>query len=412
MKSGGDLVLLTAAFPFGNKSETFLEPEIEILARRFARILILPSRREAGVRPLPYNVSLIEMDWLRTASRAAKRRALLSPEAGRVLLTTFRSGGNWRPYAQALRTYADVLARNIMKFRSLLRLTYERRLERAVFYDYWFENSTLALALLRRSGAISAAVCRAHGFDVYDERWGGRRVPFREFKAAGLDVVFAVSSFAAHYLCEKTPALQGKLRVSRLGVREQPVVKAKCGSVPLVVSCGSLLPQKRVHLIPEVLARVGRPVRWVHLGDGPERAAVEAAASRLPEPIGWELRGHLNNRDVLRFYQDNDVAALVSLSISEGLPVSMMEAQSFGIPIVAVGVHGVPEIVNQTTGILLSPDSTTHGVASALALALQPGRFDRAGIRAFFRQHYEADTNYNSFADALVALQKNQASGT
>jgi glycosyltransferase involved in cell wall biosynthesis len=146
------------------------------------------------------------------------------------------------------------------------------------------------------------------------------------------------------------------------------------------------------------------------LGDGVERAAVLAAASLLPAHVDWELPGHLDNRDVLRFYERNHVAALLSLSVSEGLPVSMMEAQSFGIPVVAVGVHGVPEIVNETTGVLLAPSAGPDDAAVGLVTALEPGRFNRARIREFFREHYEAGSNYNSFADALISIQKDQAS--
>jgi glycosyltransferase involved in cell wall biosynthesis len=409
VNSSEAVVLLTAAFPFGNKSETFLETEIEILAERFKRIFILPSHREGGVRPLPPNVILVEMDWLDAPSRWAKLGALHSVAAGRVALATFRTPANWRPYLRAARMYADLLAHNVLKLRSLARFIRDHRLEGAIFYDYWFENSTLALALLRRSGAISAAVCRAHRFDVYDECWGQLPVPFREFKARGLDVIFAVSEFGARYLRQRIPALDGKIRVSRLGVREQPWTGTERGAAPLVVSCGSLLPHKRVQRIPDMLVRLGRPLRWVHLGEGPERPAVQDAASRLPAHVAWELPGHLDNRDLLRFYRRNEVDALLSLSVSEGLPVSMMEAQSFGIPVVAVGVHGVPEIVNETTGVLLPPDAGPEQAAVGLAAALEPGRFDRARIREFFREHYEANANYNLFADSLISLREDQA---
>jgi glycosyltransferase involved in cell wall biosynthesis len=129
----------------------------------------------------------------------------------------------------------------------------------------------------------------------------------------------------------------------------------------------------------------------------------------LPESITGELRGHVDTDEVVRFYRDNYVDAFVSLSVSEGLPVSMMEAQSFGIPIVAVGVHGVPEIVNDATGVLLEPEATVEAMAEGLTTALDPDRFDRAEIRHFFSEHFEAGTNYNAFADALIALWEDQA---
>ncbi len=409
MKAPPDLVLLTATYPFGNKSETFLETEIEVLAQRFSRVFVLPSHREEGVRPLPANVSLVEMDWLTEPSGSAKMRALGSASAASVMLRTLTQSGNWRPYVSRGRMYLDLLARNLLKARSLGEFIQTHRLSRAVFYDYWFENSTLALALLRRSGVIATAVSRGHRFDIYDECWDGCPVPFREYKAAGLDRVFPVSRFGMRYLHDRSPHLQGKLQLAKLGVESQPEPATAPGSLPLVASCSSMLPRKRVELIPSVLRSLGRPLRWVHLGDGPERPVVERALAGLPESITWELRGHVDNDEVVRFYRENYVDAFVSLSVSEGLPVSMMEAQSFGIPILAIGVHGVPEIVNDATGVLLEPEATVEAMAEGLTTALDPDRFDRAEIRHFFSEHFEAGTNYNAFADALIALWEDQA---
>jgi glycosyltransferase involved in cell wall biosynthesis len=405
-----NLVLLTSAFPFGNKSETFLESEIEVLARRFPRILVLPSHREPGVRRLPGNVELVEMGWLEEPPRREKLRALASDEAVEVMRETL-TGVDGRSHLRSPRIHLDILARNVLKLRELSALLDDRPgLRDAVFYDYWFENSTLALALARRRGIVRAAACRAHGFDLYDERWEGGLVPFRAFKLTGLDLVAPVSEFGTRYLKERAPgSADNHIRTFRLGVRPQPDHDPPPSDPPLVLSVGSMLPAKRVALVPEVLARVGRALRWVHLGDGPARPAVEAAAGRLPERVRWELRGHVDNAEVLRFYRENGVAAMLSLSVSEGLPVSMMEALSFGVPVVSPGVHGVPEAVNEVTGVLLQPDAGVEETAVALCSALEPERFDRRRIRAFFRERFEAGANYDRFADALIALREDQA---
>lgn len=411
MRADLELVLLTAAYPFGNRSETFLESEIRVLAERFARIFVLPSYREAGTRRLPANAELVEMDWLNEPPRAAKRRALASREALWVLLSTRESPGGIRSYRRAWRLHLDILARNILKLRALESFVRGRQLGGAIFYDYWLENSTTALALLRRSGAIAAAVSRAHNFDLYDECWEAGPVPFQEAKARGLDAVFAVSAEGAAYLEQRVPGLRGKVRVERLGVPDpgRTCPEASAGAPPVVVSCSSLIPIKRVHLIPDVLTRLNRPVRWVHIGDGPERSCVESAASRLNPEVEWDLLGHLDNDDVLRFYEQHHVDAFLSLSISEGLPVSMMEAQSYGVPIVACEVHGIPEIVTDRTGVLCPRGATVAQVARGLEEVLEPGRFDVGSMRAFFRDRFEASVNFNRFADALIELRQDQA---
>ena len=55
-ESPDTLVLLTAVYPFGQRSEPFLDAELPILARRFDRVFVVPSNRESGERRLPAGV--------------------------------------------------------------------------------------------------------------------------------------------------------------------------------------------------------------------------------------------------------------------------------------------------------------------------------------------------------------------
>lgn len=411
MSGAPELVLLTAAFPYGDKSETFLETEIRVLARRFSRIRVLPSHRREGIRPLPANVELVEMEWLEGWTSSDRIRALASARAMGVLVQSLRRPRNWGAYlGTGRKLYLDLLARNLLKARALERWVRREGLRDALFYDYWFENSTLALALLRRSGAVDAAVARGHAFDVYDDRWDDGVVPFREAKVRGLDRVYLVSRHGLEYMRERLSAdVAARLRLARLGVPRQRVSDAPPGPTPLVVSCSSMLPRKRVHVLPRVLGRVERPLRWIHFGDGPERERVEREAAALPDRVEWELRGHVPNPELLDFYRENRVDLLLSVSVAEGLPVSMMEAISFGVPVVGLAVQGTPEIVTDATGILLDEDADEDAVARAVERALEPGRFDRDRIRAFFRSRFDAETNYDEFADALIAIWQDQA---
>jgi glycosyltransferase involved in cell wall biosynthesis len=411
-----DLVLLTAAYPFGLKNETFLETEIEVLGERFDRVHVLPSCRQNGLRPTPDNVEIVEMDWLNEAARLVRHRALgalLSSSAARVIRRTVKSGADLRPYLRSP-DYLYILARNMLKYQELTQFVHQRNLSDAIFYDYWFENSTIALALLRESGLIDTAVTRAHGFDVYDERWSLGAVPFREAKAHSLDAIFAASLASADYLRMHLADEQQKIHTQHLGVHiPAHTCPPKTEATPLIVTCAGLEPVKRIHLVPEVLAYTHTPMRWIHFGDGPERDRVHEAARRLlDDRVSWELRGQVENRHVLDFYERNHVDAMLSLSASEGgAPVSMMEAQSYGIPVVARGVGGVPEIVTDASGMLLAPDAAPSDVAAALESALDPMRFDSQAVRRSCERRFDARVNHNRFVDRLLALHEANKSG-
>ena len=62
----------------------------------------------------------------------------------------------------------------------------------------------------------------------------------------------------------------------------------------------------------------------------------------------------------------NYIDALINVSESEGLPFSMMEAISFGIPVIGTNVGGVKEIINNDTGILLEKDFEIKSLSSLI----------------------------------------------
>jgi glycosyltransferase involved in cell wall biosynthesis len=398
-----DLVMLTGRFPNG---EAVLSGELAVTAPRFERVFVIPSHRGrpgAETSPLPENAAAVDLGWGQGWSRSQKLSALRSPLALRILARTLRRPSNWHAYAAGARVYLDLLAENLLKARSLAAWVEENGLCDALFYDFWFENSTLALAALRQEGAIRCAVARAHRFDAFDfDRAGLRRVPFREFKADQLDAIYPIAEDSADYMREKVGANASKVQLARLGVPVPDAYPETLAEPPLVVSCSSLIPRKQVHLIPEVLRACQRPLRWVHFGEGSERQRAEEAAVSLPGTVSWELPGRVENAAVHRFYAEKGVSAFLSLSLSEGVPVSMMEAQSYGVPIVALAVGGVPEIVGEGTGTLLPADAGLREVATALAGALDPRSFDREAIRAAFATRYDAAANYRAFGDALL----------
>lgn len=405
MTAKPDLVMLTGRFP---KGEAVLGGELRVTAARFERVFVIPSnpgRPGAETTELPANATLADLGWRRGWSRAQKLSVLRSRLALRILARTLRHPFNWRAYIAGARVYLDVLAENLLKARSLAAWVEENGLRDALFYDFWFENSTLALAALRQQGEIHCAVARAHRFDIFDfGKVGLRRVPFREFKADHLDAIFPIADDGAGYMRERVGSNAGKVRLARLGVPFPATYPKALAEPPLVVSCASLIPRKQVHLIPEVLRACEGPLRWVHFGEGSERQRVEAAASLLPDRVSWELPGRVENPVVCDFYAENGVAAFLSLSLSEGVPVSMMEAQSYGVPIVALAVGGVPEIVQAGTGTILPADAGVLRVAEALSRALDPGSFDREAVRAAFSARYDASANYRAFADALLEV--------
>lgn len=111
-------------------------------------------------------------------------------------------------------------------------------------------------------------------------------------------------------------------------------------------------------------------VRLVLVGEGPERAAVEAEIDRRGLRANVRMLG--TRRDLPRLLHAADLFLLTS--ISEGIPVTLIEAMAASLPIVSTDVGGVPEVVEDGATGLLAPSGDDAQLAGAvLRLADDPG---------------------------------------
>jgi len=406
-----ELYLFTAAFPFGSH-EAFLETEIRYLARRFRRVVVIPWGGQGAHRPLPARVEL--MSGLAETNRH-RRRAI-------VVLQAMRETAFWqelilRP-SSAVQPRALHRAIGYIAAARRTRIWVEAQMKvgalsvtRGIFYAYWTTSSAAALAHLRRVHPEMTAVSRAHGIDLYSERHVPAYLPLHRSTIRGLSRVYTVSDHGRRYLERQYPECGDRTRTARLGVDgPRPAAGPSSDGVLRIISCSNLYPVKRVSLLVKGLAAAAEQepslrVEWTHFGEGYEHTKVErTAAEHLPANVQWQLMGQVPNHRVLEWYSERPVDAFVNVSESEGVPVSVMEALSFGVPVVATAVGGTPEIVPPEAGALLDRDVKPDEIAAAL-LRCRPGsaaaeRARTASAGAFHR--CSARTNYEQFIDLLL----------
>ncbi len=145
----------------------------------------------------------------------------------------------------------------------------------------------------------------------------------------------------------------------------------------LIGAAGRLAPEKRIDLLIRAIAHVresdGLRVGLVLAGDGPERSALEDAASRLA-PGQVYFAGF--QEDLHPFYQAIDMYAISS--DREGLPISLLEALSHSLPVAATSVGGIPEVLGSNDAGLLTERGSATGLARLIGTI--------AGDRSLARQ--------------------------
>lgn len=399
-----NLVVLTIEYP-----EPLLGKEIPYLSKAFDKVHVIYGVSSSKDESIPQfnNVETIQLFISPDFSKPLKLLFRHFRFVLGVYLYTLLKRGNLWPYLKHYKSFIGYLLIEADKIRPLRQYISKNKLKDAIFYDYWLVDSTLALAALKKRGLVGKTVARAHGFDLYDDRQFESRVPFIEYRIAHLDKVFTICRHGQDYLKRRVPpSLNKKVDLSYLGISTAFVtepIRNGLGNYT-VVSCASMIPVKRIDKIIETLKLVSIGITWIHFGDGPLRESLEKVSLELPSNVKTSFKGNVPNAKVLEFYSLNYVDLFISLSESEGLPVSMMEAISFGIPILATSVNGIPEIVTEKTGVLVDKSTNVTEVCKVLHEVLRGYNFNRNEIRNFFQSRFDARQNYESFIKKLIEV--------
>lgn len=102
--------------------------------------------------------------------------------------------------------------------------------------------------------------------------------------------------------------------------------------------------------------------RLIIVGDGPLRLSLEQLAAE--QGVAGQVAFLGERRDAYRVMRAFDVFALPSLH--EGVPMVLLEAMAIGVPIVASGVGGIPEVVTDGKEAFLIPAQDPQAIAKAI----------------------------------------------
>jgi glycosyltransferase involved in cell wall biosynthesis len=406
------LVLFTTNYPFTyTGGETmFVHPEMPHLASEFARegVTVVPLHDTGSQLPLPPGARVDQ--GLATSWKRGKLwhylRAVSWPGFFPELWRGWQQGGwvgaarvwRWTAVAQCawhwLRTFAP-----------------ENR-QPLLFYTYWRGGQTVAAVRHAAEHADYAVVSRVHRYELYDDAFVR---PFQPWTSVyqQLRRVIPIAQHGLDYLRQQGVP-ETHLQLSRLGVSAQPVrASASSDGMVRLVSCSSISHVKRLPFTAQVIQAFALDcpdlrIRWTHFGDGPERPKLEAALRTAPANLQVDLRGQVDNAEVIRHYATHPVDLFILLSSSEGLPVSVQEALSMGIPVFATHVGGVSEAVdvNGDNGSLLAladgVDTAARHLRALLVDTPEPRRTQRrAAAWNCWAERFDATKNHRALAQAL-----------
>lgn len=186
------------------------------------------------------------------------------------------------------------------------------------------------------------------------------------------------------------------------GAWDPPARELSAGSLGQVGCVSRLSEEKGLEFLLSAISMLAAEDRHLRLhlfGDGQERARVEALTR------AFEIEDRVRLHGVVPDIYDAiaSCSLMVLPSLTEGLPVSLLEVMAAGRSFVASAVGGIPELVAAEDWAVLVPRGDSRMLARAIALAAaDPDRLRANGRRA--RQAYEERWTARRRAVELVEL--------
>jgi len=415
------LYLIVTKFPFKG-GEPFLSEELKFLCQTFVNVYIivpeghrisdktvnafLPSNAEVFV----FNTQPGFLDKLKALSSIFSRGFFLERKAITKFYKqkfSFFHVKTWLGFMSMARCFES-------QFFAILK-RHNHPASQTSLYSYWFFYATAGLALIKNRNNDFNAVSRIHGWDCFFERSLGSYLPARPFVFDTLDGIWPISQAGLNYSQEKLGGhFKQKLQLSYLGIQDIHIVPNKNhDSVKLnLVSIAFIDPVKKLDRIVDALTLIDDVnICWSHIGvalnGNNELQNYAHQKLNTKKNIQCNFLGTLSQKQVYDFLANAEQHLLICTSLSEGLPVSMMEAMAHGIPVISVNVGGISEIVkNGSNGYLLPADADSKSIATSITNYFQLTNDQKAILSQnaidMYKKNFRSTENYKQFINQAL----------
>jgi glycosyltransferase involved in cell wall biosynthesis len=395
------------------ENESFLINELDAIASNFEKVIVITTEKELPLQTRAYNIIVSRKKDFFVASAIYALGKLFSKEFFEEL--------RQRRKMRVKPSFKTMILSCIASWMIERRLKgYFLRIwkgEQTILYSYWLNTYAYFVAKAKKAFPEIKAISRAHGFEIRDFH---SYIPFRKTIDSCLDKIIFISE---HTQCEYNQIMSRRVAKKRaeqkviyLGTLQKSNLSSQKSesSCFTLVSCSGIYPLKRLDLIIDSLSEIQHDIhcKWVHFGTGAdyERIINLAKIKLCGQNISFDFKGQLPNSRILKFYNENSVDLFINASDFEGVPVSIMEAMSFGIPCIARNVGGNSEIVkNGISGTLVSREATKAEVAAALKdfyLVKQSDPEKYMSLKKstynFWLSNFDSGKNYRTFLNYIL----------
>lgn len=411
MKKGKMTVLLfTQWFPYNKfQEQSFLAEELLHLREHFEDVIIVPKIAHGELYDLP--------EGIQCDTSLSERLAQISWRTKLRLLFSLKFLREIFVYAHQPLKIRYALAKGLAAYtyRDWMIEKYAGHSNPLIFYTFWMDSQTVG-ALMSKSQLKNVKVAsRCHNFDIYGNADNNFYVPYFHYAYPKLDAVFPDSDQGAQYLKEHVPGIH--LKSGIMGVSDPGQLnEGSNDGVFRILSCAYVVERKRVDLFANALRYVQEKypeyrIEWFHIGEGPLFEKLQEIVDQLQGGfIRVQLLGNMDHAAMMDFYRATPLDLFVNTSTHEGTPVSLMEAISFGVPLMVSDCGGNHRMADLGGGWHFPVESDEEGIAEKLKEVMdilsdgEARKLAKEKAREVWNQHYNSERNYTLFCEQLKSL--------
>lgn len=402
-----NLIILMNSYPFF-KGEPYFETEINYLVKKFSNIIIfsiVAGAKEKMTREPPKGVTIVPLHCPKNHLLNLLKGIFVFDKDFKTKKISFKK---WLIYKYSMgRNYS--IYKKAIKYLKFHNTNYDGTL----VYSYWLSFGMSAIEikkfLQKKHFKNIKMISRAHGYDLFWERMPLSYAPLQQRIIEQSDGVFSVSEIGKEYLASKYNNLSGKIHLSRLGTEDCGVCEFPVSDLhDSFASCSNNRPVKRLDLFAKsfsILIKENPSSKWNAIGLSGSENEIISCFNNNEIRNNIKFYGFLKNKQIYDIYKKIRVDFLVNVSSSEGLPVSIMEALSFGIPVIATDVGGTKELVDEKCGFLIKKDVTPTELKETLLKALTMNAKEYSDMKRYAREKWEsvanAEKNYSEWCSIL-----------
>ena len=407
------IAFFTNTYPY-MRGEQFIEEElIYWSARNDVHVTLFPLYADKKKRKTPDNIDigleLVENDVLERISSVVK--VFFSSKLYREIFSIL-----YRNRADVRLIYISIV--NLYMINRVICGLVRINKKYGAFdiaYCYWNDVQSYAVGSVKGKGFYDVIASRVHGFDIYKDQRKYGYMPLKNQFVRYVDKYYVLSSKARQYFVDEYAVDENKVIISPLGVfvpneLQHRNKSEKSFHLLSVSTCDRI---KRIDKIIDALVILSESntinIFWTHIGAGigyDELVGYAKVHLSDIKSIQYDFKGYIDHSAVLEYLKSEKIDVFINASESEGLPVSIMEAMSFGVPAIAPDIGGISDLVTQKTGILMSANPSAIEIAHTLNQYIEIVNSDKVIFDPYshVKLNYNACIVYNEFIDSLMTL--------